>query len=946
MSQHAVQLPSKLCPQGFTDTTARASGLKTKFRPALIDLAVAAVGGFVLLKVLLSHQRRKPERGGCQRIEIAIPILLVLFHFRQGGARLFEGETRVIPHALCSRLLTFGACSGLVSAMDFRTSFRLALVLGGVTVSVDAQQPHEFVRLVQDFNLTPVNGNPSSLMVFNNLLYFSATDGTHGIELWQTDGTNVTRLTDLSYGSVNSFISSITEFNGQLYFRGSGTTNGNLDLELWTYDGTTASQVSNIRPNSGGSNPSNLKVYNGVLYFAANDGMSGTELWAYDGSSVYQAADINPGAGSSNPTGLTVYGGLLCFAASNNINGTEFYTFDGFNLSIADINPGAANSNPAGFTEFNGVLYFQATEPTGGAELWAFNGSTVYQVADIRPGTSGSSPASFVVYNGALYFAANDGVNGSELWQYDGVNPPSRVTQIAPGSASSSPANPVVFNNVLYFAATDGSSGVELWQYDGTSASRVADINPGSASSSPAGLRVYNGALYFAATDAATGRQLWRYDGSSVSRFAVINSGSAGSSFGPNAIFNGYYYMTVTGTNTAFYKYDGSNFTVVSTTRYPENAGDLVVYKGALHFSNPAGSIVDQIWRYDGTNFTSLGGVFPGNFGELVEYKGILYFPGEESSHGRELWKCDGTNVSFAVDIYPGANGSSPYGLKVFNGFLYFYASDASGLGLWKYDGTNASRVSGMIPYGLGGLLEFNGNLYFGAGTTNSDFEPCKFDGTNLTKLAEINVFNTNAMVVFWNVFRNQAYFSAWDGINGSQLWRTDGTDVSRVTGLAGTTGVYAFPFFDTLYFMGNNGVTDYELWKYDGANVSQVADINPGAAGSMPTPHRAYNNAYYFEANDGLHGIELWRLDPLSALVRITGITRQGKDVSLTWTMPGGFTHALQSAPPGPGGISSSNFTDRSPTLVSPAGSIVTMNYLDVGGGTNAAKYYRIRLP
>jgi ELWxxDGT repeat protein len=144
---------------------------------------------------------------------------------------------------------------------------------------------------------------------------------------------------------------------------------------------------------------------------------------------------------------------------------------------------------------------------------------------------------------------------------------------------------------------------------------------------------------------------------------------------------------------------------------------------------------------------------------------------------------------------------------------------------------------------------------------------------------------------------------------------------------------------------MDDDGVTGYELWKYDGANVSEVADINPGATASMPTPHRAYNNAYYFEANDGLHGTELWRLDPLSALVRITGVTRQGKDVSLTWTMPGGFTHALQSATPGVG-IWSSNFTDRSPTMVSPAGNIVTMNYLDVGGATNPAKYYRIRLP
>ena len=82
-----------------------------------------------------------------------------------------------------------------------------------------------------DFNPTAANGNPGGLLVSNNKLFFLGTDGTHGIELWQTDGTNVTRLTDLSYGSVNSFIGTPVEYNGEIYFRGSGTTNGTINLE-------------------------------------------------------------------------------------------------------------------------------------------------------------------------------------------------------------------------------------------------------------------------------------------------------------------------------------------------------------------------------------------------------------------------------------------------------------------------------------------------------------------------------------------------------------------------------------------------------------------------------------------------------------------------------------------------------------------------------------------
>src|SRR5437667_1906979 len=97
---------------------------------------------------------------------------------------------------------------------DIPLSFCIALALLLAVPATQAQQAREIVRLAMDFNSTAANGNPGGLLVSNNKLYFVATDGTHGSELWQTDGTNVTRLTDLSYGSANSFIGAPVEFNG------------------------------------------------------------------------------------------------------------------------------------------------------------------------------------------------------------------------------------------------------------------------------------------------------------------------------------------------------------------------------------------------------------------------------------------------------------------------------------------------------------------------------------------------------------------------------------------------------------------------------------------------------------------------------------------------------------------------------------------------------------
>jgi ELWxxDGT repeat protein len=71
----------------------------------------------------------------------------------------------------------------------------------------------------------------------NGKLYFSADDGQHGPELWQSDGTltGTAMIADINPGSTGSL--------------------------------------------AGGSFGANMAVLNGSLYFAANDGVHGQELW-------------------------------------------------------------------------------------------------------------------------------------------------------------------------------------------------------------------------------------------------------------------------------------------------------------------------------------------------------------------------------------------------------------------------------------------------------------------------------------------------------------------------------------------------------------------------------------------------------------------------------------------------------------------------------------------
>ncbi len=82
--------------------------------------------------------------------------------------------------------------------------------------------------------------------------------------------------------------------NGTLYFQAS---EGSIGAELWRSDGTSAGTVlvRDISPGDGAF-PRHLTNVNGMLYFRADDGNSGTELWRSDGTlaGTVLVRDIRP----------------------------------------------------------------------------------------------------------------------------------------------------------------------------------------------------------------------------------------------------------------------------------------------------------------------------------------------------------------------------------------------------------------------------------------------------------------------------------------------------------------------------------------------------------------------------------------------------------------------------------------------------------------------------
>ena len=201
-------------------------------------------------------------------------------------------------------------------------------------------------KLVSD--IVPGGGfsAPSDLRVMKigtkRMLFFRADDGTSGEELWRSDGTaaGTKRVKDINPGTANSFPGDFTVMKvgtkRVLFFAASDGTSGR---ELWRSDGSGAGtrRVKDITAGGDGSTPSELVVMKvgtrQLLYLRASDAGGGSELWRSDGtkSGTRLAADIVPGAGGSDPYGFTVMKvgrrPVLFFGATDGSSGYELWRY-------------------------------------------------------------------------------------------------------------------------------------------------------------------------------------------------------------------------------------------------------------------------------------------------------------------------------------------------------------------------------------------------------------------------------------------------------------------------------------------------------------------------------------------------------------------------------------------------------------------------------------------
>ena len=118
-------------------------------------------------------------------------------------------------------------------------------------------------------------------------MFFSDDDGTHGQELWTSDGTTsgTVMVKDINPGGYSSRPTDLTDVAGTLFFSARDGVHG---PQLWKSDGTGAGTVlvRIIHKCSQHVGPDYLTDFKGSAFFSADDGVHGNELWKSDGTSA------------------------------------------------------------------------------------------------------------------------------------------------------------------------------------------------------------------------------------------------------------------------------------------------------------------------------------------------------------------------------------------------------------------------------------------------------------------------------------------------------------------------------------------------------------------------------------------------------------------------------------------------------------------------------------
>jgi ELWxxDGT repeat protein len=649
--------------------------------------------------------------------------------------------------------------------------------------------------------------------VAGNSVIFTASDGVHGAQIWESGGTHFGTFPLTAIRGNVLGRASIPQRPGRFWVF-SAPPAPKASPVLWTADfGFT--RTAPLTGCAGGC-PEVLSFFpspplGATVLFIGRDPLHGAELWATDGTpaGTRRLSDVCPGPcsaflGDAAEFALGSYLGKTYFLASPDADGSplELWVSDGTPAGTRRI---SGFSRGVGFLD--GQVYYGAATPSG-LELRALDARTAagsHRVALLQRTPAGSNPEISAL--GSLAVMRTFEGNLQRLWRSDGTP---QGTLPIPGftldAAQASFANipPLIVGGRLYFEVDQGRNAditsADLWRTDGTGPGTLRLASFGSGQGLRLSVRTeWNGELLFLASQGSS-CAFWTSDGTAAGTREILPMPPGVDC--PDGV-------------TAF----GSGFLFVARV----DAGGGAVPQLFVSNGTPAGT--RQLSSFQQTRSP----IDP----QFVHLGGEVYFQIlDPFGQDVELWQTDGT----------------PEGTRPF--------------------------FPGLLPQAFG-LTAWNGALYLSA-YTGEGGQPALVrwapDDPEPVTLATVDLgFNAgySPQIPPFVAVGNQLFFAARDAVHGFELWATDGSAAGTrlvrdiLTGPLPSSPRSLTAAGSLLFFSADDGEHGRELWASDGtgAGTRIVADLDPGGFSSHPSSLAVAGNNLFFAADDGTTGVEPWAL-------------------------------------------------------------------------------------